>query len=66
MPNASLRFAFTADGRFADGSGDMTVTYVGRVNRKLAEADARRRFEEWRDTGNPIARRFARDQVVLA
>lgn len=66
MGSSSLRFRFTVDGHAAQDSGDMTVTYVGRVNRKLAEADARRRFEEWRDTGNPLARRFTRDQVVLA
>lgn len=62
----ALRFSFMIDGRAAEGAGDMTVTYLGRVNRKLAEADARRRFEEWRDTANAMARRFARDQVVVA
>jgi hypothetical protein len=61
-----LRFEFTLDGRPADGDGDMRVTYVGRVSRKQAEADARRRFEEWCGMANQVARRFARDQVVLA
>ncbi|MGE5546057.1 MAG: hypothetical protein ACM33T_04100 [Solirubrobacterales bacterium] len=61
-----LRFFFTLDGRTGEGAGDMSVTYVGRVNRKLAEADARRRFEEWRQTGNPLHRKFSRDQIVVA
>ncbi|MGE5506364.1 MAG: hypothetical protein ACM31L_18220 [Actinomycetota bacterium] len=61
-----IRFEFTLDGRPAECDGDMRVTYVGRVSRKHAEADARRRFEEWSRMGNPVARRFARDQVVVA
>ena len=66
MASSSLRFCFTTDGRAAHERGDMTVTYVGRVNRKLAEADARRRFEEWQSIGNPLMRKFSRDQVVVA
>lgn len=64
--SSNLRFAFTADGSHADGQGDMTVTYVGRVNRKAAEADARRRFEEWRSLPSPLSRRWASHQVVVS
>jgi hypothetical protein len=63
----SLRFGFTVDGQPATGeSADMRVTYFGRLDSKTAEADARRRFEEWRRTGNPLVRRWSADQVVLA
>ena len=62
-----LRFDFTIDGRPAHGDhAEMSVTYLGRFNRKSAEADAKRRFEEWRRMGNALMRRFAADQVVLA
>ena len=62
-----LRFDFTMDGRPANGDrADMSVTYLGRFNRKSAEADARRRFEEWRQLGNALTRRWSADQVVLA
>jgi len=62
-----LRFAFTLDGRPAgDEAADMSVTYLGRFNRKSAEADAKRRFEEWRATGSALVRRWSADQVVLA
>lgn len=64
--SSTLRFAFTADGSRADGPGEMTVTYVGRVNRKTAEADARRRFEEWRSLPSPLSRRWASNQVVVS
>jgi hypothetical protein len=67
MPARALRFAFTRDGRPAEGEApDMSVTYLGRFNRSQAEADARRRFEEWRQMGNRIAQRWAADQVVVA
>ncbi|SEH33747.1 hypothetical protein [Magnetospirillum fulvum] len=62
-----LRFGFTVDGQPSMGDhADMRVTYHGRFNRKAAEADARRRFEEWRSIGNPLVRRWSADQVVLA
>ena len=62
-----LRFAFTIDGHPAiDDRADMSVTYLGRFNRKSAEADAKRRFEEWRTMGNALTRRWSADQVVLA
>lgn len=62
-----LRFAFTFDGRpAATGPAEMTVTYHGLISRKTAEADARRRFEEWSRLCNPVARRRSADQVVLA
>ncbi|MDO8608540.1 MAG: hypothetical protein Q7R40_18565 [Phaeospirillum sp.] len=62
-----LRFGFTIDGSPAtDDCADMSVTYLGRFNRKSAEADAKRRFEEWRRMGNPLTRRWSADQVVLA
>lgn len=62
-----LRFGFTVDGQPSAGEcADMRVTYHGRFNRKAAEADARRRFEEWRNTGNPLLRRWSADQIVLA
>jgi hypothetical protein len=61
----NLRFAFTGDGRPADGPAAMTVTYVGWIGRKAAEADARRRFEEWQSHPNALARRWAADQVVV-
>jgi hypothetical protein len=63
---SNIRFAFFADGCHADGLGEMTVTYVGRVNRKIAEADARRRFEEWRSLPSPLSRRWASNQVVVS
>ena len=65
MPWIRLRFAFTEDGRPACGPAEMSVTYVGHYSRRKAEADARRRFEEWRQLSNPVARRFAADQVVV-
>lgn len=61
-----LRFGFTADGIPADeSSADMRVTYLGGVSRRQAEADARRRFEEWSRMGSSLARLRAADQVVL-
>jgi len=61
-----LRFAFTCDGRPAGSDcAEMSVTYHGAISRKSAEADARRRFEEWSRLGNPITRRRSADQVVL-
>ena len=66
MPWIRLRFAFTDDGRPAGGQSQMSVTYVGgHFSRRKAEADARRRFEEWRQLSNPVTRRFAADQVVV-
>lgn len=64
--SSTLRFTFTADGDRANGPGEMSVTYVGRISRKQAEADARRRFEEWRSLPNPLARRWASHQVVVS
>ncbi|CCG39884.1 hypothetical protein [Magnetospirillum molischianum] len=62
-----LRFGFTVDGQPSAGElADMRVTYHGRFNRKSAEADARRRFEEWSNIGNPLARRWSADQIVLS
>ena len=67
MPmSAPLRFAFSADGRLADGPAEMSITYVGRINRKHAEADARRRFEEWCRLPNALSRRWSKDQVVVS
>ena len=67
MPmTAPLRFAFYADGIVADGPTEMSVTYLGRINRKAAEADARRRFEEWRRMPSPLSRRWSKDQVVVS
>lgn len=61
-----LRFRFTGDGRpAAQGPIAMSVTYVGRVNRKAAEADARRRFEEWLRLPE-LPRRWASDQLVVS
>lgn len=61
-----LRFGFTADGRLAeDDCAEMSVTYLGRHSRRQAEADARRRFEEWSRLANPLARRWGADQVVV-
>jgi len=61
-----LRFGFTADGNLAqDGRAEMSVTYLGRLSRSKAEADARRRFEEWSRMGSALARLRAADQVVL-
>jgi len=65
MPWIRLRFAFTDDGRPAGLPAEMCVTYVGHFSRRKAEADARRRFEEWRRLSSPVARRFAADQVVV-
>ncbi|MGE5477435.1 MAG: hypothetical protein ACM3Q1_12320 [Bacteroidales bacterium] len=64
--SAPLRFAFAADGRLADGPAEMSITYVGRINRKYAEADARRRFEEWCRLPNALSRRWSKDQVVVS
>lgn len=64
--STNLRFAFTADGRYVDGPAEMSVTYVGRISRKTAEADARRRFEEWRSLPSPLSRRWASNQVVVS
>ncbi|HTH16883.1 MAG TPA: hypothetical protein VL974_09540 [Magnetospirillum sp.] len=61
-----LRFAFSAAGVVAEGPAEMSVTYVGRVNRKIAEADARRRFEEWCAMPSPLSRRWSKDQVVVS
>jgi len=62
-----LRFGFTVDGQpSAAEFAAMRVTYHGRLNRKVAEADARRRFEEWRNIGNPLIRRWSADQIVIA
>jgi|GEM_PF-1633941 hypothetical protein len=68
MPmSPALRFAFTADGRLvADGPAEMKITYLGRFNRKSAEADARRRFEEWQSLPSPLSRRWASNQVVVS
>lgn len=67
MPmSAPLRFAFSADGHLADGPAEMSITYVGRVKRKQAEADARRRFEEWCRLPDALSRRWSRDQVVVS
>lgn len=63
---SNIRFAFSTDGSPGEGLGEMTVTYVGRVNRKTAEADARRRFEEWRSLPSPLSRRWASNQVVVS
>jgi hypothetical protein len=61
-----LRFGFTVDGRPAtEEPPAMCVTYLGRTSRRAAEADARRRFEEWRRLASPLARRWSADQVVL-
>lgn len=70
MPWRSLRFHFTGDGRpsegpAAQGATAMSVTYVGRINRKAAEADARRRFEEWLRLPE-LPRRWASDQLVVS
>lgn len=65
MPASTHRFAFTIDGRAVDGPADMNVTYIGRINRKLAEADARRRFEEWLSMPSALSRRWASNQVVV-
>lgn len=67
MPmSAPLRFAFNSDGRLADGPAEMSITYVGRISRKHAEADARRRFEEWCRLPNALSRRWSKDQVVVS
>lgn len=67
MPmSAPLRFAFSATGVVADGPAEMSVTYVGRISRKNAEADARRRFEEWCRLPSPLSRRWSKDQVVVS
>ncbi len=66
-PRSPLRFTFTTDGRRADdGEGDMSVTYIGRIDRKAAACDARRRFEAWSNLHNPLVRRWQADQIVLA
>lgn len=67
MPvTAPLRFAFSADGYAVDGPTEMSVTYLGRISRKNAEADARRRFEEWRSLPSHLSRRWSKDQVVVS
>lgn len=67
MPMLSpLRFAFSLDAIASDGPTQMSVTYLGRINRKQAEADARRRFEEWRRLPSPLSRRWSQDQVVVS
>ncbi|MBC7906222.1 MAG: hypothetical protein H7Y60_05680 [Rhodospirillaceae bacterium] len=66
MPmTAPLRFAFS-DGCAADGPTEMSVTYLGRISRKKAEADARRRFEEWCRLPSHLSRRWSKDQVVVS
>lgn len=67
MPmSAPLRFAFSATGVVSDGPAEMSITYVGRINRKIAEADARRRFEEWCRMPSLLSRRWSKDQVVVS
>lgn len=67
MPmSAPLRFAFSAAERIADGPVEMSITYVGRISRKHAEADARRRFEEWCRQPSSLSRRWSKDQVVVS
>lgn len=66
LMSAPLRFAFSADGRLADGPTEMSITYVGRINRKRAEADALRRFEEWCRLPNALSRRWSKDQIVIS
>lgn len=67
MPTSqSLRFAFSTDGIILDGPVEMSVTYLGRISRKQAEADARRRFEEWLRLPSLLSRRWSRDQVVVS
>jgi predicted Zn-dependent peptidase len=58
-----LFFAFTGQGE--KGPEEMRITYVGRVRRQTAEADAQRRFQEWQRLSSPLARRRASDQVVV-
>ena len=65
MPWRPLRFRFTGDGHPSEAPAAMSVTYVGRVNRKAAEADARRRFEEWLLLPD-LPRRRASDLVVVS
>jgi len=61
-----LRFGFTVDGQPATGEPvAMRVTYLGPTSRRAAEADARRRFEEWCRLSSPLARHLSADQVVL-
>ncbi len=64
MPWRPLRFRFTGDGPDIAGPAELRVTYVGRITRKEAEADARRRFEEWSRLSD-FSRRRACDQVVV-
>lgn len=60
------RFAFTIDGHATEGpAAEMTVTYVGRISRSQALADAQRRFEEWRRLPNPLSKRWSSHQVVV-
>lgn len=67
MPMLSpLRFAFSTHGLIPEGPAEMSVTYIGRITRKNAEADARRRFEEWCQLPSPLSRRWAKDQVVVS
>lgn len=67
MPmTAPLRFAFSAEDAVIDGPTEMSVTYVGRISRKTAEADARRRFQEWQQLGSALSRRWSKDQVVVS
>ncbi|HLO79180.1 MAG TPA: hypothetical protein VK196_22205 [Magnetospirillum sp.] len=64
--SAPLRFAFSTTGVVNDGPAEMSITYVGRISRKNAEADARRRFEEWCRLPSSLARRWSKDQVVVS
>lgn len=68
MAQASLRFDFGDDGRLVcGGPADMSITYVGRrIDRRSAEADARRRFEEWQRQASQFSRHLSRTQVIIA
>lgn len=61
--SSPMRFRFTLDG---GDQAELSVTYLGRISRKDAEADARRRFQEWKALANPLARRWASDQLVVS
>jgi len=61
----SVRFNFCVDAHLNDGPNNMSVTYVGRVNRKSAAADAERRFQEWQRLPSVLAKRWSQDQVVV-
>lgn len=45
---------------------DMCVTYLCRINKKAAEADARQRFEDWLKLQSPWAKRKNRIQIVAS